>query len=41
MPGSTHADIPTGTRLAGYYDPARNVTVVYSGRDIWVYRSKR
>lgn len=34
-------DVPTSTRLAGYYDPARNVTVVYSGREVWVYRSKR
>lgn len=34
-------DIPTSKRLAGYYDPARNAMVVYSGHDIWVYRSKR
>jgi hypothetical protein len=34
-------DIPPKGRLAGYYDPERNVTVNYDGKDIWVYRCKR
>ena len=27
--------------LAGYYDPQRNVTVRYNGREVWVYRCQR
>jgi hypothetical protein len=27
--------------VAGYYDPARNVTVLYSNAQTWVYRCKR
>ncbi len=27
--------------VAGYYDAARNVTVVYSNRETWVYRGKK
>jgi hypothetical protein len=27
--------------MTGYYDPARNVTVYYDGREVWVYRCKR
>ena len=32
-------DIPTGC-LGGYYDPERNVTVAYTGKEIYVYRCK-
>lgn len=34
-------DLPTTTNFAGYYDPERNVTVVYSNRDMWVYRGTK
>jgi hypothetical protein len=27
--------------VAGYYDPERNVTVIYNARETWVYRCKR
>jgi hypothetical protein len=32
---------PTVTNVAGYYDPARNVTVIYSNGETWVYRAKK
>jgi hypothetical protein len=31
---------PSKGRLVGYYDPARNVTVHYDGRSVWVYRCR-
>ncbi|MGE3807916.1 MAG: hypothetical protein AB7K24_24900 [Gemmataceae bacterium] len=34
-------DAPKATGVAGYYDPARNVTVLYSNRETWVYRCKK
>jgi hypothetical protein len=34
-------DRPKVFNVAGYYDPARNVTVVYSNAETWVYRGKR
>jgi len=34
-------DIPAGGRMIVYYDEARNVTVYYNSRSIWVYRCKR
>jgi len=34
-------DIPPKSRLAGYYDPERNVTVNYDGKEVWVYRCKK
>lgn len=34
-------DSPKVTGVAGYYDPARNVTVVYNNRETWVYRGKK
>jgi hypothetical protein len=34
-------DAPPKGRLAGYYDPARNVTVHYNGKAVWVYRCMR
>ncbi|MGQ9663387.1 MAG: hypothetical protein ACUVWX_13765, partial [Kiritimatiellia bacterium] len=34
-------DVPQITNVAGYYDPARNVTVIYNSRETWVYRCKR
>ena len=34
-------DIPAGGRMIVYYDAARNVTVYYNSRSIWVYRCKR
>jgi hypothetical protein len=33
--------VPATRRLASYYDPARNVTVLYDGSDVWVYRCKK
>jgi hypothetical protein len=26
--------------MTGYYDPARRVTVLYDGRQVWVYRGR-
>jgi hypothetical protein len=35
-------DVPPTNAGAGYYDPARNVTVYCDGRDgVWVYRCKK
>jgi hypothetical protein len=34
-------DQPKVTNVAGYYDPARNVTVIYSNAESWVYRGKK
>ena len=34
-------DGPKLSRIAGYYDPARNVTVLYSNQETWVYRGKK
>ena len=36
-------DVPPPGRghMTGYYDPARNVTVYYNGREVWLYRCKR
>src|SRR5262249_52426882 len=34
-------DHPKVTNVAGYYDPARNVTVVCSNGETWVYRAKK
>ena len=34
-------NIPAITNFAGYYDPARNVTVLYNGREMWVWRGKK
>jgi len=34
-------DVPPGGRLAGYYDPARNVFVNYDSRSVYVYRCQR
>ncbi len=34
------AEMPTGGG-AGYYDPERNVTVIYGNRETWAYRSHR
>lgn len=33
--------VPKIGNVAGYYDPARNVTVIYGTRETWVYRSKK
>jgi hypothetical protein len=27
--------------MTGYYDPARHVTVLYDGKEVWVYRGKQ
>ena len=32
---------PKAANVAGYYDPARNVTVIYSNGETWVYRAKK
>ena len=32
---------PKVGNVAGYYDPARNVTVIYSNSETWVYRAKK
>lgn len=32
---------PKVGNVAGYYDPARNVTVIYSNGETWVYRAKK
>ncbi|MBE7462591.1 MAG: hypothetical protein HS116_03755 [Planctomycetes bacterium] len=32
---------PAIGNIAGYYDPARNVTVIYSNKETWVYRCKK
>jgi hypothetical protein len=32
---------PQLTGVAGYYDTARNVTVIYSNHETWVYRAKK
>lgn len=32
---------PKVGNIAGYYDPARNVTVIYSNGETWVYRAKK
>jgi len=34
-------DGPKVSNVAGYYDPARNVTVIYSNGETWVYRAKK
>jgi hypothetical protein len=34
-------DGPKVGNVAGYYDPARNVTVVYSNAETWVYRGTK
>ena len=34
-------DSPKVTNVAGYYDPARNVTVIYSNGETSVYRAKK
>jgi len=34
-------DIPAGGPMIIYYDAARNVTVYYNSRNIWVYRCRR
>jgi len=34
-------EAPKMGNVAGYYDPARNVTVVYGSRETWVYRCKQ
>lgn len=34
-------DCPKVGNVAGYYDAARNVTVIYSNSETWVYRCKR
>jgi len=33
--------LPKVGNVAGYYDPERNVTVIYDSRSMWVYRAKR
>jgi hypothetical protein len=40
-PSAAQGDRPAVSGLAGYYDPARNVTLIYSDRETWVYRAKR
>ena len=34
-------ELPNAGNVAGYYDPARNVTVVYANQSLWVYRCKK
>ncbi|MBI3832651.1 MAG: hypothetical protein HY291_24225 [Planctomycetes bacterium] len=34
-------ECPKVGNVAGYYDAARNVTVIYSNRETWVYRCKK
>lgn len=34
-------DVPKMGTVAGYYDAARNVTVIYNTRETWVYRCRR
>ncbi|MEX0716628.1 MAG: hypothetical protein WD066_08575 [Planctomycetaceae bacterium] len=38
---AAQGDLPTTTNFAGYYDPERNVTVVYGNREMWAYRARR
>lgn len=33
-------EVPKIGSIAGYYDPERNVTVIYSSKETWVYRCK-
>lgn len=34
-------DFPKIGNIAGYYDPERNVTVIYNSKETWVYRCKK
>lgn len=34
-------EVPKMGKVAGYYDPERNVTVIYSTKETWVYRCKK
>jgi hypothetical protein len=34
-------ECPKVGNVAGYYDTARNVTVIYSNRETWVYRCRK
>ncbi len=34
-------DVPAAAHVAGYYDPLRNVTVIYNKTGVWVYRCKQ